>query len=683
MKRMFRPGRLAALFLLLAVIILVFFLKMYQLQLAEAGAADDRISTYSLTETIASSRGNILDRNGTLLVSSRTTYNVSLSRSALLEQKNTNDILLELASTAQKAGVNYTDTFPVTTASPFSWITEASSAQKNVLAAYFDYFDLDPDISSTDFIVWLRDHYGIDYTVSTADARTIIGLRYEMETRVIYAMEDYVFARDVSTDFISILKERNYPGVSVETATSRVYATDSAAHILGYIGKMNAEEYEIYKDQGYPMNAYVGKDGVEKAFEEYLHGSDGSMRVFYSEDTGAVVDTEILKEAVNGSNVYLTLDIGLQKAAEDALSSKIQEINEGRTSGNMATGGAVVVTDVRDGGVLAMASYPTFDISTFFDRYTELLNDSSAPLFNRAVNGIYNPGSTFKMVTGFAGLKAGYIGRYTPIEDTGIFTKYEDYQPRCWIYSSTGGGHGILDIVGALRDSCNVFFFTVGDAIGEQKLAAAAAEFGFGSPTGLEIGEASGVIATPEYKKEVLKDNWYAGDTLLASIGQSQNLCTPVQMANYVATIANGGYRNKMTLLEAVKSADFTETVLENKATVAYEFSETDKGYIAILQEGMQAVANQPGGSAYDLFSNYKVRVAAKTGTVQNDTGNSNTGVFVCYAPAYDPEIAIAVVVERGNAGRTIMNIAENVMDYYFGTHVESAVVVIDGSLVP
>ena len=683
MKKMFRPGRLLVLFLLLFAIVMVFFIKMYRLQLVEHGDSDELISTYSVTETISSSRGDILDRNGTLLVTSRMTYNIGLSRSALLEHNNINEILLDLARTAQANDVAFTDTFPVTTASPFSWITELSSTQKNVLSAYFSYFDLPEDISATDFIVWLRDHYGIDYTFSTTDARTVIGLRYEMETRVIYAMEDYVFARDVSTDFISILRERNYPGISVETSTERVYATDYAAHILGYIGKMNAEEYAVYKEKDYPMDAYVGKAGVEKAFEEYLHGADGSMRVFFSEDTGAVVRTEVMRSAVNGSNVYLSLDIGLQKATEEALASKIQEINEGRTSGNMATGGAVVVVNVKDGSLLATASYPTFDISAFFENYTELLNDSSAPLFNRALNGTYNPGSTFKMVTGYAGLKSGFIGRYTPIEDTGVFTKYPDYQPRCWIYSSTGGGHGSLDIVEALRDSCNVFFFTVGDAVGESRLADAAAEFGFGSPTGLELGEADGVIATPEYKKTVLGDNWYAGDTLLASIGQGQNMFTPVQMANYVATIANGGYRNRLTLLDSVKSADYTEIVLKNEREVAYEVSETDKAYLSILREGMRAVANQPGGSAYDLFSKYQVPVAAKTGTVQNDTGNSNTGVFVCYAPADDPEIAISVVVERGNAGRTIMDIAKNVLDYYFDTPTEVVVIPTDGSLVP
>ncbi|MCQ2452213.1 MAG: penicillin-binding protein, partial [Oscillospiraceae bacterium] len=565
----------------------------------------------------------------------------------------------------------------------FAWLTDTTYTQRLVLSQYLKYFSLDADISANDFIVWLREHYKIDYTVSSEDARTMIGLRYELESRVITAQDTYIFAGDASTDFISVLKERNYPGVSVETAATRVYTTKSASHILGYVGKMNAEEYETYKEDGYSIDTYIGKDGVEKAFEEYLHGTDGEMRVVYSEDTDAVVSTEILKEASNGNNVYLTLDIGLQEVAEKALEDKINEINEDRTSDNMATGGAVVVTDVKSGGILACASYPTFDISTFFDNYSDLMNDATAPLFNRAINGTYNPGSTYKMVTGFAGLKAGYISRTSTITDNGFFDKYDDYQPRCWVYSTSGGGHGPLDIVDALRYSCNVFFFTVGDAIGSAKLKAAAEEFGFGTPTGIEIGDSSGVIASKEYKNEVLGEAWYSADTLLASIGQGQNMFTPVQLSNYAATIASGGIRYRQTLLDTVMNPDYTDTVYEKEPEIAYEFTAKEKEYISILQEGMEAVANKPGGSGYDLYSNYKVTVAAKTGTVQNDSGNSNNGVFVCYAPADNPEIAIAVIIERGSAGRNVMTVTKNVMDYYFGTHVESVTINGEGVLLP
>lgn len=683
MRKMFRPSRIAAIFIVLALILFIFLVKLYRLQIVKGGRDSDQISTYSSTQTISAVRGDILDRNGTQLVTSEITYDITLSRSTLLEQDNMNEILSNLASLAGEYGISYTDNFPVTMAAPFSYLTDTTYVQRMVLRQYFEFMSLDPNISATDFIVWLKGHYGIDYTVPTAEARVIIGLRYELETRVITAQEDYIFASDVNTEFISVIEERNFPGVSIETKTNRVYKTEYAAHLLGYLGKMNDEEYAKYKELGYPMNALIGKEGVEGAFEEYLHGSDGKVRVLYSEETDAVVGVETLAEVENGSNIYLSLDIGLQEATEHALKNKIDSMNTKRDSGNMITGGACVVLDVNTAEALAIASYPTYDLSTFIENYTELANDYTAPLFNRALWGIYNPGSTYKMVTGFAGLKDGYITDTSLIYDGGRYTEYEDYQPKCWIYNATRSGHGDLDIVNALRVSCNVFFFTVGDHIGYKKLAAAAEEFGFGSHTGIEIGDAEGIIATADYKHEVLEELWYAGDTLLAAIGQGQNRFTPLQLANYVATIANGGTRHSVTILNSIKSADYSDTIYEGKPKVAYDFTYLEKTYVATLQKGMEAVANEYGGSGYDTFAWYDIRIACKTGTVQSDT-DSNNGVFVCYAPAENPEIAIAVVIERGSSGKEIMTVARDILDYYFlDTHTHSVSVTTENVQVP
>lgn len=678
---MFRPGRIAFLFVLLAFIVFVFIIKLYRLQIVEGTARNNQISTYSSTETVTAVRGDILDRNGTLLVTSNLSYDVTLSRATLLEQENMNEILSDLAATATEYGISYTDTFPITMAAPFAFLADTTYTQRFVLKQYLEFFELDPDISAIDFIIWLKDHYNIDYTIPTAEARVIIGLRYELESRVITAQNDYIFASNATSEFISILDERGYPGVSVEVKTNRVYKTEYAAHLLGYIGKMNEEEYKKYKEAGYPMDAMVGKEGVEGAFEDYLHGTDGTVRVLHSEETDAIVGMETVKEAKNGANVYLSLDIGLQEATENALRERIEQMNSERESGKMITGGGVAVVSPKTGEALAIASYPSFDISSFFENYEELVNDSTAPLFNRALYGIYNPGSTYKMVTGFTGLYTGYLTKEKLIYDGGIYTAYPDYQPRCWIYAGTHGGHGELDIVNALRVSCNVFFFTVGDNVGSRALAESAAKFGFGSHTGIEIGDAEGIIATEEYKHEVMNEPWFAADTLLASIGQGQNRFTPLQLSNYAATIANGGTRHNITLLNSVKDADYSETLLESKPTVAYEFTAQEKEYVAILQEGMDAVGNVRGGSGFDTFAGYKVRVACKTGTVQSDT-DSNNGVFVCYAPAEDPEIAIGIVVERGSSGREIMIVARDILDYYFSNRSESVSVASENSQV-
>jgi penicillin-binding protein 2 len=425
---------------------------------------------------------------------------------------------------------------------------------------------------------------------------------------------------------------------------------------------MDAEDYELYKPLGYPMDALIGKSGAEAAFEQYLHGVDGTKVVRTSED-GTVLEETITQEAVPGANVYLSIDIDVQKSAEDALAEKIRTINLTREEGQLVTGGAVVVTQVKTGEPLAIASYPSFDPATMLQNYAELVNDPGKPLLHRALQGVYSPGSTFKPVTALAGLRAGVITRYTPIEDKGQFTKYKDYRPKCWIYTQTGATHGTEDVVGALRDSCNYFFYKVGDDTGPSRIAQAARDFGFGAKTlaGISINEKEGVVATEEYKIEKLNEGWWSGDTLLVAIGQGLNQFTPIQLANYAATIADGGTLREMSLIKSAKSSDYTGTVYSHEPTTRSTIAEGD--LVAILQEGMRAVAKS--GTARDMFGSYPVPVAAKTGTVQT-SNDYNNGVFICYAPADNPEIAISVVVEKGGSGAGIMEIAKLVMDEYF-----------------
>lgn len=689
MRRLVRTGRIIALFLIFAFVILIYVAKLYQLQIRDGGLKEDIISTYTMNETIPSGRGDVLDRNGTLLVSDESSYYITLSRSAFIEREDVNDILLELAYTAAEYGVSYIDTFPVTLGAPFSFVADPTSQQEYILSEYFKFFDLDPDISASDFIIWLKDHYKIDYTMSISDARVVIGLRYEMETRVIVNINEYIFTTDATPGFISVLEERNFPGINVEVSTSRVYHTKYAAHILGYVGKMTAEEYEYYKTLNYPMDAVVGKDGVEKAFEEYLHGANGRQKVTYAEETGAVISREVIKEPQPGYNVYLSIDIDVQAATEKALENRILAINAEREIGDKITGGAVVVELVDTGEMLAMASYPTFDIETFFEDYSILLSDETSPLFNRATQGTYNPGSTFKMVTGYTGL---ITGEYTPedtIFDDGAYREYQasdNFAPKCWIYPATGAGHGDMDLVLAIQNSCNVYFYTVGDQVGIEAMAAAAKEFGFGASTGIEIGDDPGNLATREYKEQVLGESWYAADDVYTAIGQGHNMFTPVQLANYVSTIANGGTLRRLTLLNSVKSADYTATVYKPEGEVLHEFSPEGKSYLTYLRTGMEAVAMY--GTANTTFGYFyvdgkQIHVACKTGTVQSDNSETNNGIFVCYAPAEDPEIAISVVVEKGGSGAEIMTIARAVMEYYFGERMEYLTVPTENTLMP
>ena len=684
MKRNFRPGRLAVVIAMFIGVLIIYCAVLYKMQIYDPGRAraDSGVTslvTTKYTEIIKAGRGEILDRNGEKLVSSRASYNVALSREALRNSGRPNEIIQEMLTQASNYDVEHIDTFPVTQGAPYEYIYDMSTQQRNRLDKYFQFHNIDPEISASDFIVWLKQLYGIPYTVGVAEARLIIGVRFELEIRVLVNMAPYVFAEDVPLDFVTTISSMSLPGVSVITSSVRTYHTHYAAHLLGHTGKMNDAETELYTQIGYPLDAIVGKSGVERAFEPYLHGVDGTRTVRTTED-GSIVSEEIT-EAVPGENVYLSIDIGLQEVAEKALADVIATINIEREvmEEQKATSGAVVVTEIATGQLLACASNPTFNIETMRENSEALNADTSAPLFNRATQGTYNPGSTFKPVTALAALRAGIITRWTTIYDQGIYTKYTSPQPRCWYYTMSLGAatHESLDLIGALAYSCNYYFYSIGDNTGPTRIAQAASDFGLGEKTGIEIYEEKGTLATVDSKKEITGENWYDADTLFVAIGQGINEFTPVQLANYAATIANGGTLYNLSLLHAIKTSDYTATIKQQTPSIRARISEPE--FIMYLQDGMKAVASY--GTASSKFAGYFPTVAAKTGTVQ--TGSDvNDGVFICYAPADNPQVAIAVVVEKGGSGAAIIDVARIVLDEYFRTRAtENAVN--EGVLIP
>ena len=328
-----------------------------------------------------------------------------------------------------------------------------------------------------------------------------------------------------------------------------------------------------------------------------------------------------------------------------------------------------MAVDVATGQPLAIANYPTFDLQTLFqseENYKAVSEADNQPLFNRALLGQYSPGSTFKPCTAIAGLTEGIITTGTEIECTGTFRKYEDtgYAPKCWIASS-GTTHGSDNVTEAIRDSCNIFFYTVGDSLPIDTLARYAAAFGLGEHTGIELPESTGQMATEAVKKKLENTNWYVGDSLQAAIGQSYSLFTPLQLAEYCATIANGGTRHSASILKSVRSYDGSELIYENQAEVLSTVETSDYNWAAV-QKGMYLVANDPAGSAYETFGSYGVKVAAKTGTAQLGDNQVNNAIFICYAPYDNPKVAVAVVVEHGSAGASIASIARGFLDAYF-----------------
>ena len=687
MQRLYKPFRLGVIFALIAVFLTVYVSALYRYQLYDTFVPEDELPPRRIITrivTLPSARGNIMDRNGVLLASGRPSYNITLNRSALLRVPNRNEIIRELIYAAMDEGARYNDTFPITRGAPFVYLMDMTKEQQRRLDAYLEYFGYEPDISASDLLASMREHYGIDYTIGIADARLIIGVRYELEIRAIIGnLTSYVFASDVSSDFVTLVEERGLTGVHTEVGFVREYHTAYAAHILGYIGPMTREELEVYgaPPLNYPMDATIGKSGAELAFEEYLRGVSG-LQIIRMSDTGAIMDIETVREPEPGSHIYLSMDLGLQIATEHALRTQIDIINMLRASeraqglrpdiDDTITGGAVVVTNVRTGEVLASATYPTYNPMTLSRDFALLNTDPTMPLYNRATQGRYSPGSTFKMVTAFAALRHGLITRDDGITDLGRYTAYEhlDFAPSCWIYLSHGLTHGTVGVVAAIECSCNYFFIHVADRFaggahgGADILAATAQEFGLGLKTGLELPESSGRVATREWKQEALGEGWYAADTLMTAFGQGHNMFTPMQLANYAATIANGGTLNRLTILSRIKSADFSDLIYSHEPEVLNVIEETE--YIGILQEGMQAVSRGRRGTARGVFLDYPVRVASKTGTVQVEGQDVNDGVFICYAPANNPEIAISIVVEKGGSGSAVMDIARMIFDYYF-----------------
>lgn len=687
MEKIIKISRLTMFVIVLAVFTVVYALTLYKLQIIEGEAYYEQSRNNVVTlQTVTAARGSILDRYGRVLVTNRACNNLVINVQEMfyadgMDAEKSNAAILELATTVLEFGDAYTDELPITMEAPFEY-TEMTSIQKERLSAWMTENSVAQDASAVDVMAALRARYKIDNSYTSEETRIIAGVRYEINVRYLIGTSDYIFAEDVSIELITTLMESGVKGFDVQTSYVREYNTEYAAHVLGYISMMSSTEYEEYSGLGYSLNAQVGKVGAEYAFEKYLHGSDGEARIT-STSTGIVTSTVYTKEPEPGSNVYLTIDIGLQETAENTLSSFITAENETREKANadielyggreedktqLITGGAVVAVDVKTGEPLAIASWPTYDPSSILENYDELHDAENRPLFSRALNGTYAPGSTFKPVTALAALGLGKITPETTIECLGIYRKYENegYAPACWIYGTASKTHGTLNLTQAVTHSCNYYFYTVGDMMDIDGLDVYAALLGLGESTGIELGESLGNMANRETHMELLGVDWYLGDMLQASIGQSDSVFTPLQLAEYCAVLANGGTRNSASVLKSVRSYDYTKTEYERQPE-ALSVVDTDPAYFQAIQLGMYGVVNDgTSDTVYKAFLGTSYTAAAKTGTAQLGANNTNNAVFICYAPYDDPEIAIAVVIEKGGSGSSVAQIARTVLDYYF-----------------
>ena len=709
--------RSMVLLLLFSLVLVLYAGRLFFLQIIDTDGNTDNTATYTTLTTVRAARGDILDRNGNVLVGNRASYDLVFNHYVIKSADNRNEYLYRLVAKCKELGVEYLDHFPVTKTRPFVYtLDDYSTAWRGYFQNFMLDRGLDSDISAPLLIEKLRERYDIPEEWDEEMARAVVGIRYEFDLRGVTYLPTYTFIEDVSDEHLSAILELNTPGLMVESSTVREYHTEYAAHILGYVGGMDATDWEKYQNLGYSMDAYIGQSGFEEAFEDYLHGIDGTrvdvvskdgtiMKQYYAyeyDEDGNIIGQ---KTPVAGNNVETTIDLDLQIAAEDALAEVMSEITNPAihqsTDGLDAEGAAVVVMDVKTGEILACASYPSYNLSTMNQDWAEIEKDPLKPFFNRAFGATYAPGSTFKMVTLTAAMNnVDSNGEllYTDgeiITDKGVFTKYAGFSPTCLIWSSNlGYTHGDLNAPNALKVSCNYFFYELASRMTIEMLDETAKGYGLGEPTGIELVEKVGWRANAESKKAsyttATNQAFTAGDRVLAGIGQSENRFTPLQLCVYASTLANKGTRMKATFLNRVVSSDYRTLVLDNEPEVVSTMDNVSWLTWENIYSGMRKVITENGGTADDFLGGFndanstnvdwpndgvrwsmanEVTVYAKTGTAEHSSGGSDHGAFICFArrnEVADPEVAIAVYGEKAAHGSWLAPVAEDILEVYF-----------------
>ena len=670
----FRFNVLTVLVYIIGIILIV---KLFELQIVKGveyrEISNTRLSRESVLEA---SRGEILDRSGNVLATTTSSFNIELYKTKI-DNQSLNNCILNLIDLFEKNGVAYPNNFPIN-----NEVTAFTIGDEN-LKKWLDTYKLNETSSPQDVINYFIKKYDINVD-DIIKARKIMSIRYEILTKGYSSIKSLNLAENVSREVVAQISEKNFdfPGVTITTHTERKYNYGSlASHIIGYIGKISEKEYNQEKDV-YNNDDYVGRTGIESSFEEYLRGEKGKKEIEMSVD-GTITGETTTEEPMQGSTIVLTIDSKLQEIAEKSLANNIEKIRNGGFSRSYnALGGCVVAIDVKSGEIIAMASNPDYNPNSWVGgisvaEYNQIKERNS--LFNKSISGSYAPGSIFKMVTALAGLESGVISTTERINDTGIYTKYKDYQPHCWIYDSNHHGHGYLNVSGAIQHSCNYFFYEVGDRIKINTLDKYARYFGLGLKTRIELpSETPGTLASPEVAKKV-NETWSSGRNLSAAIGQSYNAFSPLQIAKYIAMVANGGNQVNPTVIKRILNSDGTESLkseiaeycknklgLEDYSTEKLTFSQAN---INAVLEGMRSVTDE-GGTASSVFRGFNIEVGGKTGSAE--AGKNVNAWFAGFAPYNDPEIAVVVMVENGGHGYYTAEVAKEIIAEYFGMNLNS-----------
>lgn len=662
--------------ILVYIIGIVLLAQLFNLQIVNGEEYRQTSNTKLTRESILEAdRGNIKDSSGVKLATVDTQSSVELYKTKI-DNETLNNTILNLINILNTNGDTYVDNFLVDI-NPYRFKLESEDSQKKWKKAN----NIDENASAEETFNYFKDKYKIS-TDNVEDARKIMAIRYEISYKGYSNTKSIQIAKNISLNSMNQITEQNskFPGVTITENSKRVYPLgNTASHVIGRIGMIEDSELKEY-DSRYDQNDMVGKSGIEYIFEKYLKGTNGVKQIDMDVN-GTTTDEYISKEAVAGSDIILTIDSKLQAITEEALKANIEKIASGgfgRVYG--ADAGSAVVLNVKTGEVIAMASYPDYNPSDFVNgidtnTWNYYINGETKPLENKAISMNYSPGSTFKMVTALAGLETGAITTTERINDTGVYPYA--HHPVCWYYTSYHSGHGRLNVSQAIQHSCNYFFYEVGKRIGIDTLAKYAYYLGLGHKTGIELnGEANGNLASSQRAVEENRQ-WYLGETLSAAIGQSYNTFTPLQMAKYVAMVANGGKKIDVTIVKSIVNADGSEvprneyeSYVNGKLGLteddAEELNFSQENINAVL-EGMRGVTSESGGTAYSTFKDFNIEVGGKTGSAQTGIEGKTNAWFVGFAPFDDPEIAIVVFVRNGGHGGYTAEVAKEIIAQYFG----------------
>ena len=665
------------------VIGIILIIQLFNLQIVHGAEYREQSNTRLTRETtLEAARGSILDRTGNVLASSDMKFALELYKTKI-DDETLNNSILGIIQVLEKYGVSYDDSFPINI-NPFTYTIEGET-----LANWKEDFDLDENISAEEAFYKFKDKYSIS-NEDINEVRKIISIRYQITTQGYSSTKALTIAENIPREAVAEFSENSdkYPGTNIVVEPIREYTQGTlAAHVIGYASKISSEEYEVRKET-YSQNDIIGKTGIESIFEEYLKGKNGTKQIDMAVD-GTITAEYTAEEAIEGSDIVLTIDAELQRVTEQVLAENLQKIQSGGFGrAYAATASSCVVMDVRNGEILAMANVPTYNPQDFVggistENWNKYINDPAKPLVNKAIQNSYSPGSIFKMVTAIAGLETGAITTSTRINDTGVYTKYPDSPKNCWYYTDYHRGHGWLNVAQAIQKSCNYFFYETADRIGIDVLDQYATYFGLGKKTGVELlGETDGVLASRESKAALHPDstNWNPGDTLNAGIGQGDNEFSPLQMAKYISMLANGGKNIDVSIVKTIRNADGSE-VSKNEIN---EFVKQKLGLeddttgdlninpenLRVILEGMRSVTDEQG-TASSVFRNFEIEVGGKTGSAEAP-GNKVNAWFAGFAPFDNPEIAVIVMVENGGHGYYAGEAVREIMREYFGMNTEN-----------